>query len=317
MFFSENLHIWNITNTHEEEEATAGCKLSTESTAKHLAIRWGSLKGTILLVLFLALAFLVEYAIVLYAIGLEAHDPTILQWSFILPGYSSPITIAFSPLFNLVPVAVVVTLTFIWTHLTKQLSGKTTEKRKGKSERTFRYANKRRTLTSRITQPARRFFSKIKSELLQVSSISNVWKKIHFVRVTLKSALIVLVAFILFVLVFSLLAHPDLIYQTVKNSYQSNPPLLNFVISASNSVEGFAEAISPIGFIGRSVNDGLLAVAPGVEDLGLGLGGSIISLTSLDSTSKYLVFQNAAAWALVACILLLFRDRRRRRYVRK
>jgi hypothetical protein len=275
------------------------------------------LKGLFALVLFLALALLVEYAIVLYAIGLEAHDPTILQWNFILPGSSLPVTIAFSPLFNLVPVAVVVTLAFIWTHLANKLAAKTPERQKGKVGSTSRHAIKRRTLTSKITQPARRFFSKMKSELLQASRISNVWKKMPFARATTKSALIVLIAFILFVLVFSLLAHPHLIYQTVKNSYQSNPSLLNFVISVGNSVGEFAESISPISLIGRSVNDGLLAAAPGVKDLGLSLGDSIIPLTSLDSTSKYLVFQNAAAWALVASTLLLFQHKRRRRYVRK
>lgn len=267
--------------------------------------------------LFLTLAFLVEYAIVLYAISLEAQDPTILQWSFTLPGYSSPITIAFSPLFNLVPAVVVVTLTFIWTHLTKQLAGKTPVRQKGKSESTSRYPIKRRTFTSKIKQSAKKFFGKIKSRLLQFSGVSSIWERIYLLRVTTKSALIVLVAFILFVFVFSLLAHPHLIYQTVKNSYQSDPSLLNFFISMGNSVETFAEAISPIGLIGRSVNEGLLAAAPSVKDLGLSLGGSIIPLTNLDSTSKYLIFQNAAAWALVASILLLFHDRRRRRYVRK
>jgi hypothetical protein len=263
---------------------------------------------------------LIEYAVVLYAIGLEAHDPTVLQWNFMLPGSSSPVTIAFSPLFNLVPVAVVVTLTFIWTHLANQLAAKTPERQKGKVGPTSRHAIKKRTLTSKITQPARKFFGKMKSELLQaraLNRISNVWKKMPFARATMKSALIVLITFILFVLVFSLLAHPHLIYQTVKNLYQSNPSLLNFVVSVGNSVGGFAETISPISLIGRSVSEGLLAAAPSVKVLGLSLGDSIIPLTSLDSTSKYLVFQNAAAWALVASTLLLFQHKRRRRYVRK
>lgn len=275
------------------------------------------MKGLFALVLFLALALLVEYAVVLYAIGLEVYDPTVLQWSFMLPGSNSPITIVFSPLFNLVPVAVAVTLTFIWTHLANQLGAKAPERRKGKVESTSRHAIKRRTLASKITQPARKFFGKMKSELLQVNRISNVWKKIPFARATMKSALIVLIVFILFVLVFSLLAHPHLIYQTVKNSYQSNLSLPNFFLSVGNSVGTFAETISPISLIGRSVNEGLLAVAPGVKDLGLSLGGSIIPLASLDSPGKYLVFQNTAAWALVASILLFFRHTRRRRYMRK
>lgn len=269
------------------------------------------------LVLFLVLAFLVEYAIVLYSIGSEVHDPTVLQWSFTFPGYNSPITIVFSLLFNLVPAAVVVVLTFIWIHLTKQLAEKTPERHRGKTESTSRYATRKKTLTSKITRPVRKFFGKIKSELLQVSNISNVWKKIHFMRVTMKSALIVLMAFVLFAFLFSLLVHPNLIYQTVRNLYQFNPSFLNFVVSVSNSVGAFAEAVTPISLVGRFVNDGLFVVAPGVKDLGLGLGGSITLLTSLDSNSKYLVFQNAAAWALVASILLLFRHTRRSRHRRK
>jgi hypothetical protein len=158
--------------------------------------------------------------------------------------------------------------------------------------------------TSRMGRATRRFFRKTRASLLRIEGISYLWQRIHFARATIKSALTVLLAFIMFVVIVSLLTYPQLIYKTVASAYQNNPSLLNFVLSVDNSTKAFAEAVPPIGWICTAVNNVLLTISPAIQDSGQSFGGLIGPLASLDNDGKYLVFQNAAAW--ISVLLILF-----------
>ena len=95
------------------------------------------------------------------------------------------------------------------------------------------------------------------------------------------------------------------------NAYKTNQSLLNFV-------KGTAETLAPIGGVFSAVNNALLAAAPSFRNFVLALGAIIKPLTELDNASKYLFFQNAAAW-IVALSALIYGEviRKSYRYKRK
>ena len=263
--------------------------MSTRNPQKRLVIRWATLKGVAAIILFLLIAALAEYFVVLYSVNLGVKDETQLQWSFKFPGTELILTVVVSPLFHLVPVAVIISLLFSWTYLTKHTAVKPVETQKGKAEIAKRgQKQKLRTL--------KKFVGKIQSGLLKVKGIAYVWQEIHFARATIKSALMVLLAFLTLIIIASLLTYPQLFYQTIIGAYRNDPSLLN-------SVKGIAQFFAPVGGIFSAINSALLAVAPGFRDLVLTIGSVTIPLANLDNAGKYLVFQNIAAWVSALAVL--------------
>lgn len=261
------------------------------------------------------MAILIEYIIVLYAINLGVKDETLQQWSSQFPGTDWITTIAISPLFHLVPIAVIIALVSSWTYLTRHVAVKPPEKWKGKVKPVAKHRKERgfkevKKLTSRI----RGFFGGLKSALLRIKGVAYIWQKIHFARATIKSALAVLLVFGALILLVSVLTYPQLIYWTVSNAYRGNSLLLGFVTSISNCGKGIAEALAPIGWICSAVNNALLSTAPAFRDFVLSLGGLIKPLVELDDAGKYLVFQNVAAW--VSALTALFYGGHKRKIYR-
>ena len=256
-------------------------------------------------VLFLITAAVVEYLIILFAMSLGLQDTSTVQWSFQLPGTSFPLTLTISPLFHLVPICVIATLAFSWTYLTKRVGIRRQEIRRGKVETFSRQKSEKRGIVSRIRRAGTNFSKRIRSSF---SGLNRFSQRIHLGRPTVRSASMVILFFCVFTLLFVLLAYPKLIYHGMSSLYRSNPGLLNFVNSVNNWVKGAGEALGPIGGIGRSINDGLIAASPGVRDLGIGLGGIIKPIASLDDAGKFLAFQNAAAW-ISATVALIYGER--------
>jgi len=258
------------------------------------------LKGVTAIILFLIITVLAEYIVVLYAINLGVRDKAQLQWSFKFPGTEWAFTVAISPLFHLVPAAVIVSLVFSWTCLTRYAAVKPTETPKWRAVTAAKREQKKKL------RALRKFVGRIRAGLLKVKGIAYVWKKIHFARATIKSALTVLLVFWVFVILASLLTYPNLIYRTVAGAYENNPSLLNFV-------KGTAQFFAPLGGIFSAINNALLAAAPGFRDFVLTLGLMIKPLADLDNAGKYLVFQNVAAW-VSALATLFYGEFRRKGY---
>jgi len=258
------------------------------------------LKGIAAVLLFLVITALVEYLIVLYAISLGVKDETQLQWSFKFPGTEWTLAMAVSPLFHLVPIAAMISLIFSWTCLTKHAAVKPIETQKWKAGAASKRGQEQRLKT------VRKFVGRIRSGLLKVKGIAYVWQKIHFARATIKSALTVMLVFLAFIILVSILTYPQLIYQTITSAYKGNPSLLNFV-------KGTAQFFAPVGGIFSAINDALRAAAPGFRDFVLTLGLVTKPLAELDNAAKYLVFQNVAAW-VSALIALFYGEYRRKGY---
>ena len=253
-------------------------QLATQPAPSRSTIRWTTLRGLTPIIIFTLLAVLAEYLVVFYAMSIGVMDAAVLKIDW-------PVTISISPLFHLVPISAIVTLVSTWAYLRKKLTVKSQGLRKSGA------------LVGRGTEP-----KKPKSGMSR--RVGSFFSKIETSRVSIRSTITVLLTFLVLVLMISLLTYPQLIYRTVQSAYQNNPSMLNFVRSVDSSVAGFAEAVAPIGWIGTTINNGLLAAAPAVQNLGSGLGNSLASLAGLDNAGKYLVFQNAAAW--ISGVLILF-----------
>jgi hypothetical protein len=235
-----------------------------------------------------AVAALAEFLVVLFAKSLGVTDVGELKTS-------GPVTIIISPLFELVPIAVVITLTFSWIYLTKKLSVRPVQPI-GRAEI--------KQPSSKKSQLAKGSVEKTAPNPPNAKRVPSVWQRIYSARATINSALILILAFAALVLVISLLVFPSALYQALTSSYQSHSPLYKFVVSVANSLSGFARAVSPIGSIATAIRNGLAAMAPGVRAVGTAFGSLIAPLANLDAAGKYLVFQNLAAWISVFLVIL-------------
>ncbi|MGB9683724.1 MAG: hypothetical protein ACPL1Z_02205 [Candidatus Bathyarchaeales archaeon] len=276
--------------------------MSTQTPPKRLTFRWTTLKGITALILFLITAALIEYVIVVYAVALGVREENPLQWKIQFPGTNWTATISVSPLFHLVSISTMMALVFSWICLTRYMAVKTPKAFREKPKLPPR--RKREKFTTKMVDAVRNFFGKIKSRMLKVKGIAYLWNKMSAARVTIKSAIILLLVFSTLILLASVLAYPRLIYQTFSNLYQGNPSLLEFVKSTNNALKDFAEAVAPVGWICSAINNALISAAPGFRDFVLTLGRVTKPLADLPPTGKFLAFQNLAAW--ISALTVLF-----------
>lgn len=292
MFF--NL-IFHIPRAKFSNDAFSGGRLS-----RRLILRWATLKGLTAIILFFMLTILIEYAIVAYAISLGVEDENPLKGSFKFPGTDWTITIVVSPLFHIVPLAVIITLVFCWICMTKYavmqppklMEGKPKAKQQKKGQ--TRKTEKR--FTSRIGAAIKKFFGRVKSGLLRIKGVSYIWSKVSFARATIKSALITILVFSALILLISVIAFPGLIYGAFSNLYRGNPSLFEFVKSVNNALKGFVEALGPIGWLCSAINNAIISAAPAFRGFVSALGGLVKPLVDLPPVGKYLVLQNVSAW---------------------
>ncbi len=235
-----------------------------------------------MLFLFLVMALLAEVLIVLYAISLGVKDDSLLT-KFLGTDWNLPLAI--SPLFHLVPLAGMLSLATSWIYLSKHVAARSYDAMKGKPAVIFK---------RRKPQKATASDKPVSSSKKAMPSVGG---RPGTLRATISSALMILLVFLAFVFIVSLLAYPKLIYDTITNAYQNDPSLLGFV-------KGTGAALAPIGAAFWFVNNALLAIAPGFRDFAMSLGMALKPLADLDGAGKYLVLQNAAAWISASVALL-------------
>jgi len=248
--------------------------MSTQNSLKHAFARWSTYRVTSSLT-FLIISVLIEYGVVLYAINLGVKEKPENLFNFQIPGTNGAIGV--SPLFHLVPAAVIIVLMTVWINLAKIMNIRRIQPQKWKTG-----ASSKQDKTS-TRREQRKLFGGMGSGVLGR---------------TMKNMLIVILVFSALILAVSLLTYPNLIYWTISNAYLNNPLLLNFVKSTGQSLASVGGAFS-------AINGVVLSASPGLRDFALGLGGVIRPLAELDNAGKYLLFQNAAAW-ISAIMLLLY-----------
>jgi hypothetical protein len=248
-----------------------------------MLIRWATAKGLIAIVLFTLLAVLIEYLIIVYTITLGATDPALITLTW-------PTTLTISPLFHIIPAAVIITLVASWTYLTKRLATKPLEQKPFKAQKHPK------------APPAARTEQKPKRTLTQT---------IREAKAPIKTTLFITFIFLLFILMAIVLAYPQLIYNTVANTYKNNPGLVTFVAAVNSAIEGFNHAAGPLGSLATTINNGIVVLSPGVKIVGTALGNLLAPIATLDGAGKYLAIQNLAAWISVLTVILYGRYNRR------
>ena len=273
--------------------------LASGTSSTRAVIHWNTLRGSISVIVFLILVIIAEVLVVLYAMALGVTDTG--AWTT-----DWPVKITISPMFDLVPIAVIITLLCTWIYLTKQLSFRPVPQ-VGKPEVKQPY---------RRGQPTKREIEKTKSSPESPRSSISTWQRISSMA-TIKSAVIVLIAFTVLILIISQLVYPGAIYQAITSSYQSHSALYGFVTSVGKGLAGFTRAVG-LGGVAAAINNALVSVAPGIRAIGSAFGSSIESLSSLDAAGKYLAVQNVAAWISVLLVLLYaYHSRRISRFKKK
>jgi len=281
---------------------------------KRVLLKWGSSKGYATIAVFTLVSILFETLVVYAFLSMGLTDVTPLIGVFRVPGTQFTFTLTVSSLFVLLPLGVILVLVSCWVYLTRVISTyrrrpqpkpagriRPTKGRKSTfSTRTERWANVR---AQRPSEAAVRDLPGA-GGTFRLRKITAWFEKRLLVRTTLRSALIVMLSFGLFVFIAYLMAYPTAIYNLVYGYYTSNPDVLKFVFDTSKDFSSAIGQIPPLQVIGYAINWVILGIAPYLW-LGLGgLGGPLIQyLSSLDLVSKYVVCQNLAAWLSVILTL--------------
>jgi len=289
-------------------------KVASEKHWRRLVFRWTALKGLAAIVLFLVLALIIEFFIVAFFSSSGLADQFLLTKILRIPGTSSSFTITVSPLYHLIPLGAIFVLVSSWTYLTRYLAViprrvrplKTTrpptkkypkaKKRRFKSFGRFsRWVSKK---LQRASWVFRGFYLRVSRALLRVRGISYVVERLFFARAAIRSAVIVLVVFLISALGLYLLTYPTLIYDLAVGLHKGNLAFHGFVLKTIEMTTGLRHVFSP-------VNNVLTTTALGFYTAFEGFGASFTQpLITLDLVSKYTLCQNFAAWisALIAWI---------------
>jgi len=286
---------------------------SQEKRRKRLIIRWTAPKGFAAMLLFLALAFLLEYLIVYSFLSTGLADKSTWTETFQVPYVNWNFTLTISPLLHLLPLAVVIVLISSWIFLTKQIafipqrigSAKKTAIRRRRPQR--RRLKLVRNFSKRINRGLQKIGRAFKNSFLRIPGFSRLSRRLFFARTAIRGAMIILVTFVCFVLIAYSLAYPGWMHDMVISFYRGNPSFLSFVVGTQENLQSLAQALAP-------VNNALIAAGPGLKSSVQSLGVSAAPIAKLDITEKYILVQNLAAWICALVALAYGRYASARRY---
>lgn len=287
------------------------------ASQKRLVLRWTAPKGFAAMVVFTALALLIEYLLVSLFLSAGLRDANLLVWKSTNPAF----TITISPLFHLVPLSVTVVLVASWAYITKYVAtaphaGKPREKpsitrrkkypgwfgRRLRSIRSFfKWVNRK---LQRVSRAIKAPFNRISSRVARTRSISYLSQRLHFAKVAIKSTITVLFIFSALGLMLYVLGYPAAVYNGVTALYEGSPAVLGFVSWLINAAHAVGQVLAPLGWLASAINNALLAASPGFRNALLSLGTSVVEgVSNLDPAAKYLLCQNIAAWICAFSVL--------------
>lgn len=288
--------------------------MATQKPSQRLFLRWTAPRELSTITLFSTLAIAIEYVFVRYFSSFGLVDKALFTKNFQVPLTNFVFTITVSPLFHLIPLGVVVVLVASWVHLTKYVAvmprKKEPVKRPLKTRKRLypRTLEKRFKLNRRFSKWIGRSFRRVSLAfkglyrrasilILRIRGVSYVTQRLFLERAAVKSTATILTVFLASISIFYAVVYPSLIHDIVIGFYSENPSFLQFVLETIKQAQGIGQALSPIGWLASTVNDALVAVAPGFRRSLEGFGGPILEpITKLDLVWKYAFCQNVAAW---------------------
>ena len=284
----------------------------TSEKRSHLVFKWTARKGFAAIVLFFLLALSIEYFVVTFFSSSGLTDQSLLTQFFQIPGTNLSFTIAISSLYHLIPLGVIFVLVSSWTYLTKYVAvvphGVKHPKKPPLPREKYQKVRKKRFMLfrsfskwvskkfQRISWAFKAFYIRIISALLRIRGISYVVQRLFFARAALKSAVTVLAVFLVSTLGLYLLAYPTLVYDVVVGFHRGNPSFHGFVLKTIEITNSLGQVLSPIEWLGASINNALTTAALGFYTTFEGFGAFTQPLTKLDLVWKYTLCQNFAAW---------------------
>jgi hypothetical protein len=296
---------------------------SQEKRWKRLIIRWTAPKGFATMLLFLAVTFLLEYLIVYSFLSGGLTDEFAWMETFQVPYVNWSFSLAVSPLLHLLPLSVIIVLISSWAFLTRHIAfipnriepaKKTAVKRRQRQRRRFKSI---RNFFKRINRTMQKIGETLKEAFLRIPGFSKFSRRLFVAKTAIRSAMVILLAFVSFALLAYSLAYPWRFHDTAINFYRGNPSFMFFVIGTQESLQSLGQTLAPIGWITTAINDALLAAAPGFRKSLQSLGASAESIAKLDITGKYLLVQNLAAWVCALIALAYGKYVSARRYKRR
>jgi hypothetical protein len=243
---------------------------------------WTAPKGLLTIGLFLALAFISEFFMVSFFVGSGLTETT---------AYPLPV----SPLFHILPLAVILVLVSSWMYLTKHLAMRPHRISPAKVSKSRRRRPRRRTKsTQSIVGAIKKFFSKISSVFTRSRGVSSAPQRLSFGRVALESTVTVLTVFLLSIILLSVLVYPNLFTDFAAGFYSKTSPLQNFMQSLADVLVSIASGLDSIAPRFRTAFEGIVSAR-------------LPSLTGGDLLWRYVLCQNAAAWISAVAALAYVR----------
>jgi len=254
--------------------------MSSEKHWKRLLFKWTARKGLTATLLFLALALFIEYLVVYLFISSGLTD------TFLFTG------LPISPLFHLLPLGVTVVLVSSWMYLTKHIAVVPQKKSPTKPKRQRLRPRKIRF------RSIKRLFKRINRKFGWISRPIESFYQLHFAKATVKSTTTIIGIFLVSILTLHTVGSPSFIYEIVTGFYKTNPSFHGFVLKTLEITQGIGQTLTPLGWLGSTINNALLAIAPSFRNALEGFGTSITGpMVTLDLVWKYAICQNIAAWA--------------------
>jgi hypothetical protein len=291
--------------------------LTTKQTTgwRQYFFKWTGTTGLAAIIVFFAVSVFLEYVIVFTSMSLGVTDTNLLIWNI------GSFTITISPLFHLLPLSVIIVLFASWTYLTRHetyIPTKIQPQKKGRplppprryEKKSFR---RLRRFINRINKRLDNFGQGIKERIANTRLARYLEE--HFAgKAVVKSAWTIVLSFGVLALLVYLIVYPQLI-----------PNAVNWLLGGGNSVlQGFikwtidganaiGQALSPLGWIGASIENGLVSMSLGFRNGVISLTTFIVNpLVQSDLVGKYVLIQNVAAW-FAAIVSLYYGSRVHRR----
>lgn len=229
---------------------------------------WTSQKGLLTIGSFVALAFVAEFFMISFFAG---------------SGLTETGALPVSPLFHILPLAVILVLVSSWMYLTNHIL---TRPHRTAPTKTTKTRNSRR----RPKKASKSVLNKITS-IFSSSNVSSAPQRLTFDSVSLESTLTVMTVFLLSIILLAVMVYPNLFTRFAVGFYSEASPL-----------QGFMQSLGDAAVSVGSVLDG---VAPGFRSAFEGIvSAKFSSLTAGDIVWRYVLCQNVAAWisAVVALV---------------
>jgi hypothetical protein len=254
--------------------------MSSEKHRKRLLFKWTAWKGLTATLLFLALTLFIQYLVVYLFTSFGLTD------TFQFTG------LPISPLFHLLPLGITIVLLSSWMYLTKHIAVVPRKKAPTKPQRQHLRPQKVRF------KSIKRFFKKISRKFEWISRALESFYQLHFAKATVKSTATIIGVFLVSALTLYIIGSPNFIHEAVTGFYNANPSFHEFVLKTFETTQGIGQTLTPIGWLGSTINNALLTVAPSFRNALEGFGTSMTGpLVTLDLVWKYVLCQNIAAWA--------------------